>query len=324
MRKIWAVLVLTLLAFNGAVLADTYPLHLSLAQQNSGDDRPMGVFSDIAEDLWKTISSPSDWGENKGRLKLGCVVAGAALLYTMDETIMSWVQDHKSGFTRSVAKIAENFGNPFKVMAGIGLFYLTNLSGDRVEARETADLLLRSAVTTLSVVYVLKVTFGRERPAQYNTSPEGAEKKTKGHARKFHWFEFNDNFRSFPSGHSALAFSMATVISQRHKKTNGFNYIGALSYTLATLTALSRVHDEKHWPSDIFVGAALGHFIARFIVKRHEKEQYIRAFETYMNGPRFTSPGALNSLLIRDSMKGIRIMPILDVNGFGMSMNVQF
>lgn len=321
--KIWTVIVLTMFAFNGAVLADTYPLQLSLDPQHSGDDQPLGIFSDIADDIWETVSSPADW-KDKDWLKFGGIVAGAALLYTVDEKIMSWVQDNKSGFTRAVAKIAENFGSAYKVMAGIGLLYLTNLSGDREKAKETADLLLRGAAATLSIVYVLKVTFGRERPAQYNTTPEGVEKKTKGHARKFHWFKFPNNYRSFPSGHSALAFSMATVISQQHKTPGKTNYVGILSYTLATLTALSRVHDEKHWPSDIFVGAALGHFIARYIVKRQRRENELRAFETYLNGPRFTSPGAMNSLLLKDSEKGVRLLPILDLNGFGMSMNIQF
>jgi len=46
-----------------------------------------------------------------------------------------------------------------------------------------------------------------------------------------------------------------------------------LAYGLATLTALSRVNDNAHWASDVFVGSAIGYFTAKAIVRRHRKNR---------------------------------------------------
>jgi membrane-associated phospholipid phosphatase len=38
-----------------------------------------------------------------------------------------------------------------------------------------------------------------------------------------------------------------------------------LCYAFATGTAWSRVYDNKHWPSDVFIGAALGYAIGKTV-----------------------------------------------------------
>ncbi|MGD2089397.1 MAG: phosphatase PAP2 family protein [Candidatus Aminicenantes bacterium] len=69
-------------------------------------------------------------------------------------------------------------------------------------------------------------------------------------------FSFKDEKQSFPSGHSALAVSLAVVIASGYKGT----VIPVVAYGTAALTALSRVHDKKHCASDIFFGSVLGYF----------------------------------------------------------------
>ncbi|MCC7295836.1 MAG: phosphatase PAP2 family protein, partial [Acidobacteria bacterium] len=36
-------------------------------------------------------------------------------------------------------------------------------------------------------------------------------------------------------------------------------------YLAAGLAAFDRVHDRKHWPSDVFAGSAIGYFTARAV-----------------------------------------------------------
>lgn len=59
---------------------------------------------------------------------------------------------------------------------------------------------------------------------------------------------------SFPSGHSALAFALATSTSLDYPEW----YVIAPAMTWATLTAIARVWHGMHYPSDIAVGAILG------------------------------------------------------------------
>ncbi|MDD2953823.1 MAG: phosphatase PAP2 family protein [Parabacteroides sp.] len=81
------------------------------------------------------------------------------------------------------------------------------------------------------------------------------------------------NTHSFPSGHTAMAFMAATMLHKEYGMTRSPWYsIGG--YTVATATAVSRMLNNKHWLSDVMVGAGigilsteLGYFLADLIFK---------------------------------------------------------
>lgn len=61
---------------------------------------------------------------------------------------------------------------------------------------------------------------------------------------------------SFPSGHTATAFMTATMLSKEYGHLSPWVSVGA--YSLATTTGLMRVANNKHWISDVMVGAGFG------------------------------------------------------------------
>lgn len=65
----------------------------------------------------------------------------------------------------------------------------------------------------------------------------------------------SDN-RSFPSGHTAMAFMTATMLNKEYGHLSPWVGIGA--YTAATTTGLMRIANNKHWLSDVLVGAGIG------------------------------------------------------------------
>jgi hypothetical protein len=69
---------------------------------------------------------------------------------------------------------------------------------------------------------------------------------------------------SFPSGHTIAAFSVATVFAKRYPKPRWFPWV---AYGLAATVGFSRISLESHFPSDVFLGAALGYTIAQDIAK---------------------------------------------------------
>jgi hypothetical protein len=74
---------------------------------------------------------------------------------------------------------------------------------------------------------------------------------------------------SFPSGHAATTFATASVI-ERH-----LGYRGAIPTLLvATYVGASRLHDNRHWASDVAFGAALGISTGWTIVGRHGRDKY--------------------------------------------------
>jgi undecaprenyl-diphosphatase len=62
------------------------------------------------------------------------------------------------------------------------------------------------------------------------------------------------NESSFPSGHAAFFFAIATVVYLHNKKAGILFFVGAL------LISLGRIFVGIHWPLDILAGAIVGIF----------------------------------------------------------------
>jgi PAP2 superfamily len=73
--------------------------------------------------------------------------------------------------------------------------------------------------------------------------------------------------QSFPSGHAAVTFATATVI-ERHL---GWRK-SLIGYTIASYVAASRLHDNRHYLSDVIFGAAVGSIAGRTVV--HHPSDY--------------------------------------------------
>jgi membrane-associated phospholipid phosphatase len=69
---------------------------------------------------------------------------------------------------------------------------------------------------------------------------------------------------SFPSGHTIAAYSVATVYAKRYPN---HRWIPWVAYGLAGLNGFSRITLGAHFTSDVFMGGALGYFIARQSVR---------------------------------------------------------
>ena len=65
---------------------------------------------------------------------------------------------------------------------------------------------------------------------------------------------------SFPSGHATLTFATATVLQQHL----GYK-AGIPTYLVASYVAMSRLHDNRHYASDVVFGAGLGVVVGRSV-----------------------------------------------------------
>lgn len=96
---------------------------------------------------------------------------------------------------------------------------------------------------------------------------------------------------SFPSGHTATAFMTATMLHKEYGHRSLWYSIGG--YTLATLTGVTRQLNNRHWMSDVMVGAGIGilatefgYFLADLIFK----EKGLKVRETYVVFDRYRHP----------------------------------
>jgi membrane-associated phospholipid phosphatase len=70
---------------------------------------------------------------------------------------------------------------------------------------------------------------------------------------------------SFPSGHSMVAFALATVVARRY---GNHKWVPYAAYGLASMVGFSRLTLNVHYLSDVVMGGALGYSIGRFTVLR--------------------------------------------------------
>lgn len=111
----------------------------------------------------------------------------------------------------------------------------------------TASRMAASEVATMGVVFGLKNLIRRQRP--YAALPDVDRRPANGDQIPGGLDPF-----SFPSGHSAISFAVATSLSLSHPEW----YVVIPSMTWASATALARVWHGMHFPSDIAVGAVVG------------------------------------------------------------------
>jgi len=74
---------------------------------------------------------------------------------------------------------------------------------------------------------------------------------------------------SFPSGHTSHSFVIAAIADELYG-----NRLGSVAYALATLVAISRINDNKHYLSDVIFGAVLGTVVGRAFANNYH--EYIR------------------------------------------------
>lgn len=63
-------------------------------------------------------------------------------------------------------------------------------------------------------------------------------------------------WNSFPSGHTATAFTGAHLLFREYKETSP--WIGIAGYAVATTTGIMRMLNRRHWLSDVAAGAGIG------------------------------------------------------------------
>jgi len=198
---------------------------------------------------------PTQLAKGRHWLPTLAIVGGTAGLIVADPHAMPYFQSHARNlddindvFDSSITS-AEVIAVPLSLMiAGYARHDSYQVSTALLAGEAYAD----SAVVDLAIKAITR----RKRPSDV---PPGAP--------------FTDTFfsggkspfkgSSFPSGHAAGVFSVATVVACRYQHRR---WVPWLAYGFATAISFSRVTTLAHFPSDVFLGAALGYTITRYQV----------------------------------------------------------
>jgi membrane-associated phospholipid phosphatase len=195
---------------------------------------------------------------------LAGVFAGVTLLAApFDKRAALELQDSSAQanrFFKHAATGAELIASPGAYIIG-GTLYAVGRIGrfDRV-----ADLGLHGTEAVLfaqGVTFVLKGTVGRSRPFLTNAKDPDDFHLGKGFS--------SADWTSFPSGHTSTAFAAAAAVTNETTRwwPRSVWVVGPLMYGGATAVGLSRMYHNKHWASDVALGAAIGTFSGRKVVQ---------------------------------------------------------
>lgn len=180
------------------------------------------------------------------------VTAGIAALFLIDRPTRDFLQRHRSRALDGVAGVFRTMGTaPVYAGVALGVTGVGLIAGDP-EVKRAGGRLILSELITFAADEVVKKLVGRARP---DVSPS-----------PYDFDPFRNKQVSFVSGHSAMAFVLATSLADDLHNT----WSSVALYTFATGTAWSRLNDNRHWPSDVVGGAALGFTVSKMMSNRWE------------------------------------------------------
>jgi membrane-associated phospholipid phosphatase len=116
--------------------------------------------------------------------------------------------------------------------------------------RKQAILIVMATLLSGGLTSAIKYSVHRERPALVAGRATIPSESMLGRA----------SFQSFPSGHTATAFALATSLALIYPHGTVFFFVWA------TLVGTQRVLVQAHYPSDVFAGAMIG-FIAAIVIR---------------------------------------------------------
>ncbi len=184
-------------------------------------------------------------------------------MFPVDRSIARRLTNERSKanrFLNGASKGVEYIADPGSIVIGTSLYLIGRFSNhpgiEDLGWHGTEAVLLGGATA-----WVLKGLTGRARP--FVTGD------TTAHDFKFARGFGNANRQSFPSGHTTAAFAAASaVVSEAERGWPGhFWLVAPAMYGGASLVGLSRMYHDKHWASDVALGAAIGTFSGLKVVR---------------------------------------------------------
>lgn len=216
----------------------------------------------------KVVSYPAQ-ASTAGYVYAFTGLAAVGITMTADESLQQWITSGRGeNLDASARFLGEPFGNPYYAGGATLVSYLIACHSGNEKWAQVSSEAFQSVMISSGITLFLKAAFHRHRPRE----------QTQLDPYVFDGPSLNTDNLSFPSGHTTIAFALATSLSLSFDRW----YFSVPLYGLATLTAWQRIYNFEHWPSDVFMGAAIGTAVG-WIVHLYENPK----IELVMNGNRW-------------------------------------
>lgn len=218
---------------------------------NAQNSYNFNQFKNESIDFFK---QPTKW-ENNDWLKIGLIGASTFLLIQVDQPIRTEVMKDRTYFKSFPIEFGRHYGELYSPIAIAGIFGLNGLINKNENSKKIAFEILQTTFYAGIITTSLKLAIGRARPFT-----------NKGSKDFGNWSLLDDSFHSLPSGHTTIAFSISSVLANNVNST----WLKILCYVPAFLTATSRVYQDKHWLSDVFLAGVIGYSVGNWVTSKHD------------------------------------------------------
>jgi len=265
---------------------------------------PMVPTAAVAQDADST-SSTRPLFTYRDAILAGTFALTARLVHPLDERFRARLQDSSTQANRKLQTLAtfvRTTATPGSYVIGTSMYAIGRLAKNR----KLASLGLHGTealVVGEGVAMVVKSVVGRQRP-----SVEPANPNSYGFMRGL---SGGDRYRSFPSGHTVSAFAAAAAVTAETSRNapNTRWIVGPILYTGAALTGISRMYNNRHWASDVIVGAGIGTFAGLKVVRFNDSHTGNRVDRFFLTGSLIPAPDgghALHLSVLPASLLGLR------------------
>jgi membrane-associated phospholipid phosphatase len=193
--------------------------------------------------------------DKKDWILLSAALAATAAAYSLDDQVHRLADRNINNFNNSLFEIDRYYYLEFAAVSMSAIYGYGLFTGDSEIRKLGYQLALATFYSGIFNV-TMKMITGRTRT-----------EANRGHDN-FRPLRVDLNNSSFPSAHTTLAFSFSTVMASY--SDNLFWKAGWFS--AAGLVGAARIYHDKHWLSDVIFGAALGYFVADFVINNDEKD----------------------------------------------------
>jgi membrane-associated PAP2 superfamily phosphatase len=254
------------------------PFHRSLAQDSKADlpDAPSEIVfhphhgGDPASDRqvsWRSLPKdflhdqkkiwlfPAQLAKGKHWVPTLAITAGTAVLIATDSHTTPYFRNHQ-GQLDDLNDVFNSYVTTAEVIAVPATLLIAGYKRHDGYQVDTAILCGEAYADSAIVDLAMKAVTRRKRPIDVPAGQPFDDTFFSGGKSPF-------SGSSFPSGHAAGVFSVATVVASRYRN---HKWVPWLAYSFATVISFSRVTTSAHFPSDVFLGAALGYTVTKYAV----------------------------------------------------------
>jgi len=227
----------------------------------------------LAHDFKQQVTSPF-YAKPRLWYRTAAVVAATGAILLLDVPISKNAVEWRKNSSAMVntSKFVTNFGGTYEVytLAALGVY---GWAFKNEKIKTTTLLATQAYITSFAIFEAAKWVTGRQRPYYYNPETNSNSPTWHGPFYQYKKDAYGNkpnsySYTSFPSGHTTLAFAAATVYAMEYSDRP---LVKILSYSAASVIGLSRITENKHWASDVFIGGILGHLIGRQVVNNYHR-----------------------------------------------------